>query len=226
MIHVPFNCKTVLSPESHQDRQGAWLALVAIVGIAYFVVATVALHILRHELNPITHAISNYAIGSFGLLMISAFFTLALSELALALAFARSLKNSISTRISVVLLSLAAVGLVVTGIFPGDVKSLHPPGTPTAIVHWTGAGASFLSLMIASFLLTSYYKTDARWQSFHRFAFTLAITIVLALIAFGLLAIIGWVGVGERIYIAASLLWLVATSMKLLATNKTTHLAH
>jgi hypothetical membrane protein len=221
VMQIPFKGKAVFSSGSNQLKQGTWLALVAIGGILYFVAAVVVLHVLRPELNPVSHAVSNYAIGSFGFLMISAFFTLALSEFALALGLARSLTNSRSTFISVLLLSLAGVGLVVTGIFPGDVKSLHPPGTATAIIHWTGAGTSFLSVMIAAFLLASCYKTDLRWQSFHRPALVLAITTVLALVAFGLLAIVGWVGVGERIYIAVIVLWLVAASVRLLATNKT-----
>jgi hypothetical protein len=221
VIHVPFKHKTIFSSGSHQVKQGAWLGLVAIVGILYFVIAVVALHVLRPELNPINHAVSNYAIGPFGFLMISAFFTLALSEFALALGLARSLTSSKSACISVLLLSLAGVGLVVTGIFPGDVKSLHPPGTATAIIHWTSAGTSFLSLMIATFLQASCYKTDARWQSFHRPAFALAITIVLALVAFGLLAIIGWVGIGERMFIAVSVSWLLAASVRLIAIIKT-----
>lgn len=219
-MQVPFKRKAVFSSGSNQLKQGTLLALVAIGGILYFVVAVVVLHVLRPELNPVSHAVSNYAIGSFGFLMISAFFTLALSEFALALGLARSLTNSKSVCISVLLLSLAGVGLVVTGIFPGDVKSLHPPGTVAAIIHWTGAGTSFLSLMIAAFVLAGCYKTDVRWQSFHRPAYALAVTIVLALAMFGLLAIIAWVGIGERIYIAVSVLWLLVTSVQLIATNK------
>jgi hypothetical membrane protein len=165
---IPFKRNAVFSSGSRQLKQGILLALVAIGGILYFVVAVVVLHVLRPELNPVSHAVSNYAIGSSGFLMISAFFTLALSEFALALGLARSLTNSKSASISVLLLSLAGVGLVVTGIFPGDVKSLHPPGTATAIIHWTGAGTSFLSVMIAAFVLASCYKTDMRWRSFHR----------------------------------------------------------
>jgi hypothetical protein len=219
-MQIPFKRKAVFSSGSNQLKQSTWLALVAIGGILYFVVAVVVLHVLRPELNPVSHAVSNYAIGSSGFLMISAFFTLALSEFALAQGLARSLTGSRSTFISLLLLSLAGAGLVVTGIFPGDVKSLHPPGTAIAVIHWAGASTSFLSLMIATFLLLNCYKTDAHWQSFHRPACALAVTIVLALAMFGLLATIGWVGIGERIYIAASVLWLLVTSVQLIATNK------
>ena len=53
------------------------LALIAIGGIIYFIVAVVVLHFLRPEYNPIDHAVSNYAVGSFGYLMTSAFYVLA-----------------------------------------------------------------------------------------------------------------------------------------------------
>jgi hypothetical protein len=223
VMQLPFKRKVGFSPEVYQDKQGAWFALIAIGGILYFVVAVVALHVLRSELNPISRAVSNYAVGPFGFFMTAAFFTLALSEFALALGLARSLTTSRGAFVSVLLLNLAGAGLVVTGIFPGDVKSLHPPATTTALIHWTGAGISFLSLMIATFLLSNCFKTDAQWQSFHRPAFALAVAVVLALLVFGMLTIIGWVGVGERIYIAASVLWLLRASVRLrsIATSRT-----
>ncbi|HKF35532.1 MAG TPA: DUF998 domain-containing protein [Ktedonobacteraceae bacterium] len=215
MMRVLFKRKAHHSPGPHQVKQGSWPALIATGGIVYFIVAVVALHVLRPELNPIRHAVSNYAIGPFGFLMTSAFFTLALSECALALGLARSLTTSRAALASVLLLYLAGAGMAVTGIFPGDVKSLHPPATTTAVIHWTGASISFLSLMIATFLLSSCYKSDVRWQSFHHLAFALAVIIVLALGIFGILAIAGWVGIGERIYIATSVLWLLLVSMRL-----------
>src|SRR5579859_8202713 len=101
---VPFTHKAVFSSGDNQLKQGTWLALVALGGILYFVIAVVLLHVFRPELNPVSHAISNYAIGPFGFLMISAFFTLALSEFALALGLARSLTRSRSVFISELLL--------------------------------------------------------------------------------------------------------------------------
>jgi len=222
-MQMSFKRKGSLPPDNHQSKQSAWLALIAIGGILYFIVAVAILHILRPELNPISHAVSNYAIGPFGLLMTIAFFALALSEFALALGLARSLTASRGARLSVLLLSLAGIGMVVTGIFPGDVKTPHPPGTTTALIHWAGAGISFLSLMIATFLLSNCFKMDRQWQSFQRPAFALSIAIVLALIVFGISAIIDWVGIGERIYIATCLLWLLIASLRLrsIATNST-----
>src|SRR5258708_26922806 len=223
MMQVLFKRKAHHSPGPHQVKQGPWPALIAIGGVMYFGVGVAAWDALRPDLNPIRHAVSNYAIGPFGFLMTSAFFTLALSEFALALGLARSLTTSRGALVSVLLLNLAGAGMVVTGIFPGDVKSLHPPATTTAVIHWTGASISFLSLMIATFLLSSCYKSHARWQSFHHLAFALAVTNVLALGMFGILTIAGWVGIGERIYIATSVLWLLLASLPLPPIPPTIH---
>lgn len=206
----PFKHKKSFSSGTH-----SWLACIAIGGILYFVVAVVLLHALRPDLNPIRRAVSNYAVGPFGLLMTSAFFMLALSEFALAQGFMRTLPTSKKTSISVLLLNLAGAGMVVTGIFQGDVKSLHPPGTITSLIHWIGAGVSFLSLMIAAFLLSGCFKTDMRWQLFRHSAFILPVVTVFALAVFGMFTIIGWVGIGERIYIATCVLWLLHASLQL-----------
>jgi hypothetical protein len=219
----PFKYKGSLLPGIHQAKQDAQLALISIGGILYFVGAVAILHILRPELNPVTHAVSNYAIGPFGWLMTAAFFILALSEFALTLGLARSLTASKSAAIGVLLLNLAAAGMVVTGIFPGDVKSPHPPGTLPSLIHWIGAGISFLSLLIATFLFAHCFKTETRWQSFQCSACVVSVMIVVALVAFGILTLIGWVGVGERVYIAANVLWLLLASVRLraIATSKT-----
>ncbi len=215
MIQAPIKRNVPLSPVIRRDRQAAWCALASSVGVLYFIMAVVILHPLRPDLNPVTHAVSNYAVGPFGLLMTSAFFMLALSEFALAQGLVRGLARSRRAIVSVVLLNLAAVGLVVTGLFHSDVNVPRPPASASALVHWTGAGISFLSLMISIFLLSGCFKDDARWQSIYRLSYVWGAGIVLALAAYGALAIIDWTGIGKRIYIATSILWLLFASLKL-----------
>ena len=175
----------------------------------YFVVAVAVLHFLRPEYNPINHAVSNYAVGPYGYLMTAAFYVLALSVFALALGLFRSIALTNLSRIAVLLLFLASCGMVIMGIFPGDVHALHPPATITGIIHWTAAGISFLSIMIAAFLLSGSFKTDERFQVFQRPCFLLALAMVGALLLYGILAFGGWIGIGQRIYIAVCLLWLL-----------------
>ena len=99
--------------------------------------------------------------------------------------------------------------MVVMGIFPGDAHALHPPTTITGVVHWTSAGISFLSIMIAAFLLSGSFKADERLQRFQRPCFLLAQAMVGALLLYGILALVGWIGIGQRIYLAVCLLWLL-----------------
>ncbi len=209
MIWLPHKRGIAHIPVTRQARQVAWLALIAIGGIVYFVVTVVVLHFLRPEYNPINHAVSNYAVGPFGYLMTAAFYVLALSVFALALGLTRSIALTNLSRVAVLILCLASIGMVVMGIFPGDVHALHPPATITGVIHWTAAAISFLSIMIAAFLLSSRFRTDERWQAFQHRCFILALIMVEALLLYGLLALVGWIGMGQRIYIAVCLLWLL-----------------
>jgi hypothetical protein len=216
MIWLPHKRGIDHIPVTHPSRQVAWLALIALIGIVYFAVAVVVLHFLRPEYNPINHAVSNYAVGQYGYLMTAAFYALALSLLALVFGLIRSLTFTNQARVAILLLCLASAGMVVMGIFPGDVHALHPPATITGIIHWTAAGISFLSIMITAFLLSSCFRTDERWQAFQHRCFVLALTMVGALLLYGILALVGWIGIGQRIFIAMCLLWLLALARWLL----------
>ena len=196
-------------PVIHPGNQIARLTLIAIAGILYFVVVVVTLHFLRPEYNPINHAVSNYAVGPFGYLMTSAFYVLALSVIALAAGLFFSIALNRPSRIAILLLCLASCGMVVMGIFPGDAHALHPPATITGVIHWTAAAISFLGIMIAAMLLSRSFKTDKRFQRFQRPCFVLARAMIGALLLYGVLAPVGWVGIGQRIYIAVCLLWLI-----------------
>jgi len=191
-----------------QAKHIAWFALIAIGGIVYFVVAVVVLHFLSPEYNPINHAVSNYAVGAYGYLMTSAFYVLALSVIALAFGLFFSVALNKLSRVAILLLYLASCGMVVMGIFAGDTHALHPPATLTGVIHWTAAGISFLSIMIAAFLLSRSFKTDERFRRFQRPCFILALAMVGALLLYGILALVGWIGIGQRIYLAVCLLWL------------------
>ncbi len=204
-----------LLPRACRNRPAACRGLASSVGALYFITAVVILHLLRPDLNPVTHAVSNYAVGPFGLLMTSAFFILAMSEFALAQGLVRGLARSGKACASVLLLHMAAAGLMVTGLFHSDVDVPRPPASPGALVHWIGAGISFLSLMISIFLLSACFKHDTRWRAIYRLSYIWGVAIVLALATYGALAIVGWTGIGERIYIAISVLWLLFVSLRL-----------
>lgn len=192
-----------------QTRCVSLLALIAMGGIVYFVVAVVVLHFLRPEYNPINHAVSNYAVGAYGYFMTAAFYALAVSVFALVAGLFYSIAPTSLSRVALILFCVASCGMVVMGIFPGDVHALHPLATLTGVIHWAAAGVSFLSIMIAAFLLSITFKTDGRFVRFQRPCFILALAMVGALLLYGILALVGWIGIGQRVYLAVCLLWLV-----------------
>jgi hypothetical protein len=213
MMWLPRKREEKLASRLLHARQAAWLGLLSIGGIIYFFVAVATLHVLRPDYNPVNHAVSNYAVGPFGYLMTSAFYALALSVFALALGLARSMAHTTKAQVAVLLLNIAGVGMIVMGIFPGDAHALHPPATMTGVIHWTAAGVSFLSIMIAAFLLSSSFSMDDRWRAFQLPCLMLALAMVGALVLYGILALVGWIGVGQRIYLAVSLTWLLFMAM-------------
>lgn len=74
-----------MTPPSLQTRkQVARFATIALVSIAYFAVIIVVLHVLRPDHNPIRQPTSEYAVGPYGSLMTSAFFSMSVASLALA----------------------------------------------------------------------------------------------------------------------------------------------
>ena len=76
---------TNLSPSVPTRTQLARTAMVALVGIAYFALIIVALHFLRPDLNPLSTPTSEYAVGPYGFLMTSAFFSMSLASFALVI---------------------------------------------------------------------------------------------------------------------------------------------
>ena len=141
--------------------------------------------------------------------MTSAFYVLAVSVFALAFGLFLSIIPTNLSRIAIFLLFIAGCGMVAMGIFPGDAHALHPPATITGVVHWTAAGVSFLSIMIAAFLLSLSFKSDKRLQKFQRRCAIFSLEMVGALLLYGILALVGWIGIGQRVYLAVCLLWLI-----------------
>src|SRR6188474_1523507 len=95
---------THLSPSLQARKQVVGIAAVAIAAIAYFVVIIVALHVLRPDLNPIQRPTSEYAVGPYGGLMTSAFFSMSVASLALLIGLAQGVSPRARSRIGLGLL--------------------------------------------------------------------------------------------------------------------------
>jgi hypothetical protein len=139
------------------------LAELAIAFEGVFVLALCALHLLRPELAPARHMISEYAVGPFGWLMTSAFVAAALACFSLFLGLLRDGPESRIARVAEVLLAVAVVGLLASAIFPMDV---HPPHTRSGSIHEASFLVNVSCILLAALLLAlSYGPTHAGARS-------------------------------------------------------------
>ena len=188
----------------------ARMATLAIASIAYFIFALVALHFLRPDYNPISRFVSEYAVGPYGFLMTSASVALSLGSLALVSGLHQGVAWPARSRLGLVLLGIWSVGVLVAGIFRADLQGA--PETTMGRIHELASGLSFLSLILATLLLSWRFKQDAQWSCFHQPALMLSLMILVALIALFLFNSTRFAGLSQRIFVITLLVWLLRTA--------------
>jgi uncharacterized membrane protein YozB (DUF420 family) len=206
---------TDLSPSLHARAQVARIAIVAIVGIAYFATIIIALHFLRPDLNPLSQPTSEYAVGPYGFLMTSAFFSVSLGSLALVAGLYQGVSQQARSRIGLVLLGIWGVGVLIAMLFPID-----PEGAPQTIsgtIHGINGPLAFLSLTAGAILVSRRFKQDEKWRPFHSTALILSLVMLAAFIAtfVNIATDSGFAGLCQRIFLAAFATWFFLTAMRL-----------
>ena len=126
------------------------LDFVSCAGITVFVAAIVAFHGLRADLNPAEHTISEYSLGSYGLLMRAAFLALGVGTLATAASLRLSFAPSGWRRIGLLLLAGMAIGLFLDAGFNTD--HFRVPETVDGTIHGVGTWMQALALPTAAFV--------------------------------------------------------------------------
>ena len=142
------------------ERLAAWSRVASIALVAVGLGCGVALHLLRPELGPVEHRISEYTLGPHAWLMTAAFVSTGAGILALAWPLARV--GGPWTRAVPALLTAAGTGMVIAGIFPTDrVRS----GATADAVHSRASALATIALIAAalawSVLRTRRRSTDA-----------------------------------------------------------------
>lgn len=188
-------------------RRAARAATVALAGIAYFVVALVALHLLRPDHDPIRQTTSQYAVGRYGLLMTSAFLSMSVASFALVIGLHHGVSQPARSRVGLGLLTLWGVGVLIAMCFPINLDGTPP--TTSGIIHRINGPLAFLSLTAGMILLSRRLKHDPRWHPLHRSALILSL-VMLALFVVTFLNIVtgfGFAGLAQRMSLAVVVLW-------------------
>lgn len=206
---------THLSLSLQTRKQVASIATVAIAGIAYFVVIIVALHVLRPDLNPIQRPTSEYAVGPYGFLMTSAFFSMSVASFALVIGLSQGVSQPARSRIGLGLLGLWGVGVLIAMLFPIDLEGA--PQTISGTVHRMNGPLTFLSLTAGVILVSRRFKHDETWRPFHRTALILSLVMLAAFIGtfLSIATESGFAGLTQRIYLATFVTWFLLTAARL-----------
>jgi hypothetical protein len=199
----------------------AMVPVMAIIGISYVLVAVVAVHFLRPDLDPLASPISQYAVGPYGIIMTSALLIWGLVSLRLAVALHRSVRPSRWLGRGLLLLVVFAIGLVSTSIFAMDIPfppERFSPTTFTAVglIHVLSATIASVCFPFAALLLAKSFQKDERWQVFHRPAYVLALANLVACASFFIVSAVSieLFGIAQKIFAVLALVWLLLTAIQ------------
>jgi uncharacterized protein DUF998 len=139
----------------------------SLAAAATFVVLLGALHLLKPELDPSWHFISEYAIGRHGWVMVLAFGSLAFSYVMLTVAL-RSQLRTIWGRIGLALLLVSAAGLAIAGTFTTDpITASKDAATSEGKLHNLG-GTLGIAMPVAAAIIGWSLARNQAWTAARR----------------------------------------------------------
>lgn len=208
---------STLSTSLGTTKQLKGIAMVAIASVVYFVLIIVALHFLRPDLNPISQPTSQYAVGTYGFLMTSAFFCMSIASFALLIGLYQGLRQPARSRMGLGLLGLWGVGVLIAMLFPIDPEG--SPQTMAGTIHRISGPLAFLCVTVSTILLSRRFKQDETWRPLHRPALILSLVMLAAFIAAFLRFATEseFLGLTQRIDLAALVTWMLLIAARLRA---------
>ena len=199
---------------------GTRYGTVGMIGVGASLLALSALHILDPDLSVVDQYISEYALGDYGWLSVAANFGLGAGVIAIALGLRDTLAASRRARASWILVLVAGVGFIVSGVFPTD----RPGGetTTAGAVHDIGGYVSLLGLLISAWMLRGVFARDDAYRFFARTQMAFAVLLTLAFAGVFLLFELS-VGLPQRAFLLVTLIWLFVLSLTIVKVVRTQH---
>ena len=186
----------------------------------------VALHVLKRDLDPAWHMVSEYAVGRHGWAMTLCFFALALGCVTSLLAIVPFI-HTMAGKIGLASLFFAAVGLALASIFPTDPITVSPgDASPAARLHGLSVMIGVPTVTVAALLVSHSLAQNPIWTAVrlpllgfaHLTWLSLALTIAVVAIwmprhgGFGPAVLVGW---PNRLMFIAYFGWLGSLSWPL-----------
>ena len=155
--------ETVTVSKHVSELSTTW-AYMAMISLSAFLVLLILLHVLKTDLDPTWHMVSEYAIGRYGWMMQVAFVCLAFSCISIAIAGWPQVMTT-GGKIGMVLLVIAAIGLTIAAFNNTDpANTLKVDMSPHGKMHGFGFMIGVPSLTIAAVLINLSLRNNPGWE--------------------------------------------------------------
>ena len=199
------------STQDSQKHRSTLLAAAASGFFLYFVAALLLLHAIRPDYTIVDHMISDYAVGRSGWIMTTAFSSLSMGCLTLAIGLFLDGPRSWLGRIGAALLIVAFGGLIVTALFPTDLETA--PTTRTGDIHTLSFLVNVVSILLSTICLALSYGGSQDWRRRRTPALVFAGLLIAAFVAQFLTLHRGApYGITNRLFVAVMMAWLISNS--------------
>jgi hypothetical protein len=171
----------------------------------------VLLHVVRRDLSPVRDRISEYANGTYSVVMTASFLTLGVGILALGASLTSVATGRGRSRSVAVALIVAGCGMVISGLYATD-----PAGAPTSSerIHSLASGVATMAL-IAAALGSWLLLRDRRRRRAIGWAGGLALTALLIGVVSPALHKSAFTGLSQRALWLTLMGWLLLTAWQL-----------
>lgn len=192
-------------------RIAFWASAVALLSL-------LVLHVLRPDLVPTSHMISEYAIGPYGAVMGVSFGAFALGSLALLVALVGPARGA-SGRVGLVFLFLTAVGLALGGAFPMDPTTADQSRMSfSGRMHGVGFMIGVPSELLAVLLVSLALRRQAPWAGARLPLWAAAVWLSLVVMV-PLLMQMRYFGIPNRTFMVAYGIWMMLAAWPLTRTH-------
>jgi hypothetical protein len=185
---------------------------ISLLGVLCSVGLVVALHLLRPDLNPVRHFVSDYAVGPYHTLMMLAFSACSVGLLALALSLYHGVSPAGRSWPGLVLLTISGLSIGVAACFQD--KPQTSPAVLLDTVHDSIIQVGLMSLALSALAWALRFRKDARWRAVAWPALLLAVLMLAGLLGF-MLTPQRLMGLAERGLLILYLLWVCGVLIRL-----------
>jgi hypothetical protein len=186
-------------------------SLVVLVGVAIAFCGVMLLHAISSDVDPIREVMSHYANGSHGRFMSAVFYALGAAAIAMGVRLRPAVRWRGPTIAVPVLLVLAGLGLIASGVF--EVDRPLAPHTLEETIHSNAAVSAFVLMIVSMLLFALAIRDDPRWQSFRWIAVGLAGVAAIAAVGTQFAGDGMGSGAVQRLLAGSVLAWLLLTAL-------------